>query len=103
MEQILPILCCCFFFYRESAYELMNGQLVLFQSADCAVKNLWLECIFRCAGIVVETALYILSKRCNFGKLEPVKDIVVLKKNKAEITDNNTFWAQHRLIIIPWF
>ena len=40
MEQILPILCCFFFFYRESAYELMNGQLVLFQSADCAVKNL---------------------------------------------------------------
>ena len=32
-----------FFFYRESAYELMNGQLVLFQWADCAVKNLGVE------------------------------------------------------------
>lgn len=80
MEQILPIL--CFFFYRESAYDLMNGQLVLFQWADCAVKKLGLEYFFRCAGIVTETALYILSKRCNFGKLEPVKDTVVLKKNK---------------------
>ena len=60
----------------------MNGQLVLFQWADCAVKKLGLEYFFRCAGIVTETALYILSKRCNFGKLEPVKDTVVLKKNK---------------------
>lgn len=81
MEQILPIL-YIYFFYRESAYELMNGQLVLFQWADCAVKNLGLEYFFRCAGIVIETALYVLSKCCNFGKLEPVKEIVVLKKNK---------------------
>lgn len=80
MEQILPIF--FFFFYRESAYELMNGQLVLFQWADCAVKKLGLEYFFRCAGIVIETALYVLSKRCNFGKLEPVKNIVVLKKQR---------------------
>lgn len=60
----------------------MNGQLVLFQWADCAVKKLGLEYFFRCAGIVIETALYVLSKRCNFGKLEPVKNIVVLKKQR---------------------
>lgn len=60
----------------------MNGQLVLLQWADCAVKNLGLDYFFRCAGIVIETALYVLSKRCNFGKLGPVKEIVVLKKNK---------------------
>ena len=57
-------------------------QLVLLQWADCAVKTLGLDYFFRCAGIVIETALDVLSKRCNFGKLGPVKEIVVLKKNK---------------------
>lgn len=47
----------------------MNGQLVLLQWADCAVKNLGLDYFFRCAGIVIETALYVLSKRCNFGMI----------------------------------
>ena len=68
----------------------MNGQLVLFQWADCAVRNLGLEYFFRCAGVVIETGSLSSLEKSYVGKLEPVKEIVVPKNNK-EILDLNTF------------